>query len=79
MHVVTLECKDPEHATRCLAALTESGRPDALACHCLSYEFGLKEGTTDTVCLVERWNRWEDLDPSSRPRSSQRSRCTTSS
>ena len=38
------------------------GRPDALACHCLSYEFGLKEGTTDTVCIVERWNRWEDLD-----------------
>lgn len=62
VHVVTLECKDDEHATRCLAALKDYGKPDALAFKCLAYEFGLKEGTTDTVCLVERWNQWEDLD-----------------
>lgn len=62
IHVVTLECKDGEHATRCIAALSEYGKPDALAFNCTSYEFGLKEGTTDTVYLIERWNRWEDLD-----------------
>jgi hypothetical protein len=62
VHVVTLECKDADHARRCLAALAEYGRPDALACHCFSHNCGLKEGTNDTVCLVERWNRWEDLD-----------------
>jgi len=62
VHVVTLECKDAEHAARCLSALNARGRPDALAFNCLSYEFGLKEGTVDTVCLVERWRRWEDLD-----------------
>jgi hypothetical protein len=60
--VVTLECRDEQHATRCLEALAEYGRPDALAFNCVSYEFGLKEGTSDTVCLVERWRRWEDLD-----------------
>jgi hypothetical protein len=59
---VTLECKDNEHAQQCLAALENYGKPDALAFKCASYEFGLKEGTTDTVCLVERWNRWKDLD-----------------
>jgi hypothetical protein len=62
IHLVTLVCKDGEHATQCLTALTDYGRPDALAYRCLSYEFGLKHGTPDTVCLVERWNRWEDLD-----------------
>lgn len=35
---------------------------DAMSFNCRSYEFGLKEGTADTVFLVERWNRWEDLD-----------------
>ena len=62
MHVVTLECRDDENAKRCLDALANYGKPDAEAFKCLSYEFGLKEGTTDTVYLVERWNRWEDLD-----------------
>lgn len=62
VHLVTLKCKDEEHATQCLAALANYGKPDALLFNCLSYEFGLKLGTTDTVYLVERWNQWEDLD-----------------
>ena len=62
LHVVTLRCKDDDSASRCLAALANYGRPDALGFNCRAYEFGLKEGTTDTVVLVERWNRWEDLD-----------------
>ena len=62
LHVVTLECKDEENAKRCLEALTHNGKPDALLFKCRSYEFGLKEGTTDTVCIVERWNQWQDLD-----------------
>jgi len=62
VHVVTLDCKDESHATQCIEALANHGRPDALAFNCLSYEFGLKEGTTDTVCLIERWRRWQDLD-----------------
>lgn len=62
LQVVTLECKDGDHAKRCLDALATYGRPDALAFNCVSYEFGLKEGTSDTVYLVERWNQWEDLD-----------------
>ena len=62
VHVVTLACKDAEHATRCIAALAGYGKPDALAFNCISYEFGLKEGTTDTVYLIERWRRWRDLD-----------------
>ena len=60
--MVTLECKDAEHAQRCLAALEQYGRPDAEAYRCVSYDFGLKEGSEDTVYLVERWQRWEDLD-----------------
>ncbi len=62
MHVVTLECKDREHAARCLRALAEYGRPDALAYGCISYEFGVKEGAADTVYLLERWRDWQDLD-----------------
>lgn len=62
VHIVTLQCKDPEQARNCLGALAQYGRPDALAFNCASYDFGLKQGTTDTVYLVERWNRWEDLD-----------------
>lgn len=62
VHLVTLECMDEARATQCLEALAERGRPDALAFKCVAYEFGLKHGTTDTVCIVERWNRWEDLD-----------------
>jgi hypothetical protein len=62
LHLVTLECKDGEHAARCMAALTDHGRPDALSFNCASYEFGVKEGSADTVLIVERWNRWEDLD-----------------
>ena len=62
VHLVTLECKDHKRAQRCLAALENYGKPDALAFQCEPYEFGLKEGTTETGCLLERWNRWEDLD-----------------
>lgn len=62
VHLVTLNCKDEEHATRCIEALANYGRPDALAFNCVSYEFGLKWGTTDTVCIVERWRQWQDLD-----------------
>ena len=62
VHVVTLQCKDAEQAQNCLAALAQYGRPDALAFNCGSYDFGLKQGTTDTVYLVERWNRWDDLN-----------------
>lgn len=62
LHFVTLECKDATSARHCLAALSQYGKPDAQAYHCLSYEFGIKVGAPDTVCLVERWNRWEDLD-----------------
>jgi len=62
LHVVTLRCKDEERASQCLDALTSYGRPDALALGCVSYEFGLREGTTSTVCIVERWRRWEDLN-----------------
>ena len=62
MHVVTLDCKDEEHATRCIEALANYGKPDALAFNCISYDFGLKEGARDTVYLIERWNQWADLD-----------------
>lgn len=62
IHIVKLTCKDAEHAARCLGALSAHGRPDALAYGCASYEFGLKEGTDDTVLLVERWSDWADLD-----------------
>lgn len=62
IHVVTLNCKDGEHARQCLDALANYGRPDAMSYNCTSYEFGLKAGTTDTVYLVERWNQWADLD-----------------
>jgi hypothetical protein len=62
VHLVALNCKDEEHATRCIEALANYGRPDALAFNCVSYEFGLKCGTTDTVYIVERWRQWRDLD-----------------
>jgi quinol monooxygenase YgiN len=62
VHVVTLDCKSEEHATQCIQALASYGRPDALAFNCISYEFGLKEGTTDTVYIIERWRKWQDLD-----------------
>jgi hypothetical protein len=62
VHIVTLECKDNAMASRCIEALGRYGKPDALAFHCASYEFGLKEGTSNVVQIVERWNRWEDLD-----------------
>jgi hypothetical protein len=42
--------------------LETHGRPDAIAYHCQSYEFGAKEGVPHTICIVERWRRWEDLD-----------------
>lgn len=62
IHIVTLECKDATHAERCIAALSQYGKPDADAYKCVSYEFGVKVGAPDTVYLVERWNRWDDLD-----------------
>ena len=62
VHVVTLECKDEEHAKHCIEALASYGRPDALSLNCVSYEFGLKEGTTDVVYIIERWRQWKDLD-----------------
>lgn len=62
VHVVTLECKDEANAKRCIEALSNYGRPAALAFNCISYEFGLKEGTNDTVYIVERWSQWRDLD-----------------
>jgi hypothetical protein len=62
VHVVTLQCKDAGKATTLLGALGEYARPDALSYNCSSYEYGLKEGTTDTVYIVERWTSWDDLD-----------------
>jgi len=62
INIVTLRCKNDELAKLCLGALESYGRPDALSFNCLSYEFGLKDGTNDLVCIVERWKRWEDLD-----------------
>jgi quinol monooxygenase YgiN len=62
VHLVTLECRDADHAHHCLEALQAVGRPDALAYGCLSYDVGRAEGCDDTVVLVERWRRWEDLD-----------------
>jgi hypothetical protein len=61
IHLVSLECKDDAHATRCLEALATYGRPDALAFNCVSYDYGRKLGTSH-ICIVERWRRWEDLD-----------------
>ena len=62
VHVVTLVCNDSAHAQRCIEALGQYGKPDAHAYNCVSYEYGLKEGSSDTVCLIERWRQWEDLD-----------------
>ena len=62
IHIVTLNCKDDERARQCLGALANYGKPDAMSFNCVSYDFGLKAGTTDSVYLVERWNQWSDLD-----------------
>lgn len=62
IHIVTLQCKDGEHAARCIEALQNYGKPDAIAFNCVSYDFGFKEGSDDTVYIVERWNKWDDLD-----------------
>jgi hypothetical protein len=62
VHVVRLECRDQASAARCLGALGDHGRPDALAYGCLSYEFGPAVEAPATIVLVERWSRWEDLD-----------------
>ncbi len=61
-HIVTLDCRDAEHAERCLRALGDYGRPNAEHFGCVAYDFGLLEGTDHVVCIVEGWNRWEDLD-----------------
>jgi hypothetical protein len=62
MHIVTLACKDQEHAARCIEALTNYGKPDALAFNCVAYDFGIKEGADETVYIIERWTRWPDVD-----------------
>lgn len=62
IHIVTLNCKDNEHAKQCLDALANYGKPDALAFECSTYEFGLKSGSTDTVYIIERWKDWANLD-----------------
>jgi len=62
IHIVSLDCKDADHARRCLEALANDGRPDALAYNCRSYEFGLQEGIPTRVVLVERGSDWGDLD-----------------
>jgi quinol monooxygenase YgiN len=62
VHLVTLACRDAAHAEQCLAALAGSGRSDALEYGCRSYDFGLRDGTDDVVRIVERWERWDDLD-----------------
>jgi len=62
VHVVTLKCKDADRAAQCLEALSNQGRPDAMDYNCLSYEFGLREGSKDTVVLIERWTDWDDLN-----------------
>jgi quinol monooxygenase YgiN len=62
VHLVTLKCKDREHAARCMEALATHGRPDAIEFGCVSYEFGIRLGTADTVCIVEHWQQWQDLD-----------------
>jgi hypothetical protein len=59
---VTLACKDAGRAQQCLDALERHGRPDAREHGCCSYDFGLELGSADRVRLIERWNRWEDLD-----------------
>lgn len=62
IHIVTLRCKDAEHAIKCVQALEAYGRPDALGYGCKSYEFGLKSGEDDTVVLIERWADFGQLD-----------------
>jgi hypothetical protein len=62
IHIVTLNCKDSEHAKQCLNALANYGKPDALSFNCSSYDFGLKAGTEDTIYIVESWFAWADLD-----------------
>jgi len=62
IHIVSLNCKDAERARQCLSALADYGKPDALSYKCVSYKFGLKEGTTDEIYLVEHWNSWDDLN-----------------
>lgn len=72
LHVVTLACKDNEHATRCIDALAHYGKPDALSFNCCSYEFGLQDGTVDTV-----YTDGKILTPFCTLRLSLRSPCTT--
>ena len=62
VHVVTLVCKDAEHAERCLGALEQYGLPDAQAYGALSYRFGRKVGDPATVMLVEQWGDWDRLN-----------------
>jgi hypothetical protein len=61
-HLVTLNCKDAENAGKCLAALRNYGRPDAISYGCVSYDFGLKIGHDTVIQIVERWSDWADLD-----------------
>lgn len=61
-HIVTLICKDQENAERCLEALAAYGRPDAMSFNCVSYDFGIRPDSMETVYIIERWNDWADLD-----------------
>lgn len=60
--MVTLDCKDESHALQCMEALAHYGRPDALAFNCVSYEFGFRDDSADTVYIVEHWRKWQDLN-----------------
>lgn len=62
IHIVALRCKSAGHATQCLTALRDYGRPDALAYECQSYEFGRKVGDDATVILIERWGDFSQLN-----------------
>ena len=56
----------------CIEALGKYGRPDVQKCGVVryfkydlltcSYEFGQQAGNSARVLLIERWNKWEDLD-----------------
>jgi hypothetical protein len=61
IQVISLACKDGEHAQRCIEALANCGRPDALVFNCVSDEFGLRDGSSDTAYIIERWRQWSDL------------------
>lgn len=62
IHIVSLDCKDARSARQCLDALAGQGRPDAISYGCLSYDFGLVQGSDRQIRLIERWRDWTALD-----------------